>query len=288
MPSPDPQVFQLAERYRLGLRDTPHRGSAGERLGKGTGASLEFQDRRDYQAGDDVRHVDWRAFARTDQFLVRMYREEILPRVDLVADVSASMAVDEEKAQRTVDLCALILAVARGSGFAARLVLAGDRPEIVDLEHLERHGLGFESHLALPHALDRALPLLRAGTIRILLSDFLAPADAAALVRPLAARAGGFVLLQVLGREDLAPPAGAALRLTDSETDEVIDLVLDPAALASYHTRLERLQRDLETECRRAAGRFLTLPASTPLAELCRSTLASDGVLVPSGSEYRL
>jgi uncharacterized protein (DUF58 family) len=280
MPSPDPEVFRLAERYRLGLRDTPHRGIAGERLGKGTGASLEFQDRRDYQPGDDVRHVDWRAFARTDQFLVRMYREEILPRVDVVADISASMAVDEEKAQCAVDLCALVLAVARGSGFAARLVLAGDRPEIVDLEHLERHGLSFTSDLALPLALDRALPLLRAGTIRILLSDFLAPVDAASLVRPFAARAGGFVLLQLLGREDLTPPAGSALRLTDSETNETLDLVLDPPALTHYHTRLDRLQRSLETESRRAAGRFLTLPAQTPLADLCRSTLTRDSILV--------
>jgi len=282
MPLPDPDVLRLAERYRLGLRDTPHRGAAGERLGKGTGASLEFQDRRGYQPGDDVRHIDWRSYARTDQFLVRLYREEILPRVDVVIDGSRSMAVGDEKARLAVDLAALVLVVARGSGFSARLVVASDRAEIVDLDRLLREGAEFESRLALPLALERAMPLLRPGTIRVLVSDFLVPADAAALVRPIAARAGGFLLLQVLGREDIDPPAGAALRLTDAESDEVVDLVLEPQTIRAYRDRLERLTRGLETECRRLAGRFLTLGASSTLENLCRSMLAREGVLVPA------
>ncbi len=282
MPLPDPDVLRLAEHYRLGLRDTPHRGAAGERLGKGTGASLEFQDRRAYHPGDDVRHVDWRSFARTDQFLVRLYREEILPRVDVVIDASRSMSIGAEKARLAVDIAALLLAVAKGSGFSTRLVVAADRAEVLDLERLSSEGLELESRLALPLALERARTLLRPGTIRVLVSDFLAPVGAGELVRPLAARAGGVLLLQVLGREDLEPLAGAVLRLTDAESDEVVDLVLEPRTIRAYHERLERLSRGLETECRRLAGRFLTLGANETRDDLCRSTLSREGVLVPA------
>ena len=86
MPSPGPDAARLAEVYRLALGERRNRGPAGERLGKGTGASLEFQDRRVYAAGDDVRHLDWAAYARTDQMMVRLYREEVLPTVELLVD----------------------------------------------------------------------------------------------------------------------------------------------------------------------------------------------------------
>src|SRR5262245_56058583 len=101
MPAPSRRVQELAERYRIALVETNLRGVLGERIGRGTGSSLEFQDRRGYASGDDVRHLDWRAYARTDQLLVRVYREEILPRIDLLVDASRSMAIDESKAQAT-------------------------------------------------------------------------------------------------------------------------------------------------------------------------------------------
>jgi len=282
MPSPGPEAFRLAERYRLGLSDTPQRGTAGERLGKGTGASLEFQDRRAYVPGDDVRHLDWNAYARTDQLMVRLYREEILPHVDLLVDGSRSMRVDGEKAQTATDLATLILLVARASGFHARLVFLGDRVEPVDFIQLQSRGIEFEGTLPLAETLEQSLPMLRPGTIRVLLSDFLSPHRSAALVRGLAARAGGLTLIQVLGREDVEPPVGAALRLADVETDEMLDLVLDARTVERYKDRLRRLADGLEAECRRAGARFLSLTSGPDLGELCRDALARSGVLVPA------
>ena len=108
MPLPGPDAARLAEVYRLALGERRTRGPAGERLGKGTGASLEFQDRRVYAPGDDVRHLDWAAYARTDQMMVRLYREEVLPTVELLIDGSRSMAVDPDKAQLAADLSVFV------------------------------------------------------------------------------------------------------------------------------------------------------------------------------------
>jgi uncharacterized protein (DUF58 family) len=52
-------------------------------------------------------------YARTDQLWVRQYREEVQPRLDLVADATVSMAVGEHKLQTLVDLCALLAVAAR-------------------------------------------------------------------------------------------------------------------------------------------------------------------------------
>lgn len=278
MPRPSPEALRLGALHRLALLGDPQRGSVGERLARGTGSSLEFQDRRGYQAGDDVRHVDWRALARTDQLLVRQYREEVLPRVEIVVDTSRSMGVEDAKASLAVDVAALLSLAARSAGFQSVVALAGDRPEFVDPARFEGAGVEFASRVPWPPALASAVATLRAGSMRVLVSDFLFPHDARELVRPIAARGAGLALVQVLGVADVRPEAGAALRIVDSETDTSRDLVLDRRTVATYLERLERLTRGLDEECRRAGARYLRLEAGTPLAEVARA-LARAGIL---------
>ena len=87
--------------------------------------------------------------------------------------------------------------------------------------------------------------------------------------------------MQILGGSDLEPRAGEALRLSDAETDGVLDLVLDRRTIARYLERLRRLSDALETECRRGGGRYMTIDSRTTLEETCRSRLAPGGVLEP-------
>lgn len=278
MPKPSAEARSLGALHRLALLGNPQRGAIGERLARGTGSSLEFQDRRAYQAGDDIRHVDWRAMARTDQVLVRQYREEVLPRVEIVLDSSRSMAVDEAKAALAVDVAAMLSLAARGAGFQSVIALAGDRPEIVDVERFEEAGVEFEARTPWPPALSAAIATLRSGSMRVLVSDFLFPHDPGELVRTLAVRGGGLVLVQVLATGDAHPEAGLALRLLDAESNASRDLVLDRRAVERYLERLERLTRGLHEECRRAGARFVRVEAGTALASVAR-TLAQAGIL---------
>jgi uncharacterized protein (DUF58 family) len=62
----DPEVQQAVENYQLGSLRLPSLGRSGELLGRGAGSSLEFQEYRQYVPGDDIRHLDWAAYARTD------------------------------------------------------------------------------------------------------------------------------------------------------------------------------------------------------------------------------
>lgn len=55
------------------------------------GYSVEFAEHRPYNAGDELRHIDWKVFAKTERFYVKQYEEETNLRCHVVLDVSSSM-----------------------------------------------------------------------------------------------------------------------------------------------------------------------------------------------------
>ncbi|MGB1261127.1 MAG: DUF58 domain-containing protein, partial [Akkermansiaceae bacterium] len=76
------QASICAERLTLPLRSQVWRGMAGEFQGAGTGSSIDFQDHRAYMPGDDPRHINWQAYARTGNYSMKLYREEVRPVID--------------------------------------------------------------------------------------------------------------------------------------------------------------------------------------------------------------
>ena len=56
------------------------------------GASIDFAEHRGYVAGDDIRRVDWRLFARTDRFYVKQYEADTNTNFSLLLDLSKSMS----------------------------------------------------------------------------------------------------------------------------------------------------------------------------------------------------
>ena len=55
------------------------------------GFSVEFAEHRQYGPGDEIRHIDWRAFGKTDRYYVKEYEEETNLKAYLVVDASGSM-----------------------------------------------------------------------------------------------------------------------------------------------------------------------------------------------------
>ena len=253
-------------------------GRTGERLGTGVGSSLEIQDRRAYVAGDDVRHVDWRAFGRTDQLLVRQYREEILPRVELLCDASASMAVEPDKAALAVEVPLLLAHAARNAGAEVVPLVLAERPRRASLEELEREGIDLAGRRGLAETLRETGGLVGGRTLRVLVSDLLAPLDPEALVRRLGDGAGALWVVQVLGRDDVDPPVDAALRLEDAETGGALDVVVDAGLRARYLARLERLTEGVRSAVERRGGRFVRVVGSS-LGEVARDVLAPAGLV---------
>lgn len=76
----DLKARYLVEGFLSGLHESPFHGF-----------SVEFSEYRDYQPGDDLRHVDWRLYARSDRLCVKQYMQETNARFYVVCDTSASM-----------------------------------------------------------------------------------------------------------------------------------------------------------------------------------------------------
>lgn len=281
MPAPAPEAVALGRAFRMTLAEAPRRGLAGAVLGRGPGASLEFHDRRAYAAGDDVRHLDWRALARTDQLMVRLHREEVAPELELCLDASRSMAVEPAKAARALDLVAFLAAAAEASGLRTRILRIGARPERLDGARFLAEGTPFDEDTPLDRALPALAPLLRPDAVRVFVSDLLCDADAGTLVRELAARAGGLALVQVLGVSDERPAAGDALRLVDAESGAAVDVVLDRRTVDAYLARLAALQRAFAEAAQRRGGLFVSVGVEAPLAALARGPLVRAGLIEP-------
>ncbi len=71
---------QVVEGVISGMHKSPHRGF-----------SVEFSEHREYVPGDELRHLDWQAYARSDRYYIKLYEQETNLRATLVIDTSASM-----------------------------------------------------------------------------------------------------------------------------------------------------------------------------------------------------
>lgn len=290
----DPEVQQAAAAFQLGVPRLPISGRSGELLGRGSGSSLEFQEYREYLPGDDIRHLDWAAYARTDSLMVRLYREEISPRVEIFLDTSRSMNTrspvmqDPPAALKSVvarQLTALLSLVAAKLGGRPVIYPMGDeRPALSwtlrELESLDRFPLDALRTLA-DFASDNQIPPGR-RSVRILISDFLFPHDPEQLIKQFGSNVSALWVLQILNRWESDPTPLGGRRLVDLETRLESDLVLDEKVISEYRMRLLRLQELLGRSCRRKQAVFSTVIADPGLMEVCAKNLCRLGLLRPA------
>src|SRR5205814_5708694 len=71
----------LVEGFLTGAHKSPYKGF-----------SVEFAEHRQYYPGDEIRHIDWRVYGKTDRYYVKEYEEETNLRAHLLVDASGSMA----------------------------------------------------------------------------------------------------------------------------------------------------------------------------------------------------
>ncbi len=274
-------AFELGSAFTLLAHARPESGPAGQRFGKSTGSSLEFQEFRDYQAGDDLRHVDWRAYARTETLTTRLYREEVAATMELLLDGSKSMDLTSAKGMTSRGLAAFIAGAASGESLF-KATLLGDQPlplPIDALRQADAEHLPFDA--SSPLIQTPLTGLLKAGSVRVVISDFLFPHDARTLVQKLAARCSTFIVIQVLDPSEWKPDARGSLRLNEIETGEWRDISFDDRACEQYRRRLRRLCDSLQSEARRSGGAYLRVLAREDIVDVVYEDLIPTGMVEP-------
>jgi len=275
-------------RYVLSLPDAALRGTGGVQLGQRSGSSLDFKDYREYQPGDDLRHIDWNVFARSDKLILKLYREEVCPHVDIILDGSRSMALpDSRKVRAVLGLAAIFAAAAGNANCTHHAWLAADGVRRVQAGAGAPglwEGIDFEWRDT-PAASVRYRPgRWRRRGIRVLLSDLLwagAPLD---LLRVLADGAAAVHVIQVLARADVEPPALGNTRLTDVESDGTLDVFVDASSQTRYREALADHQQHWHRACRQVGASIASVVAEDLLDGWRLDPLEEQQILLASGA----
>jgi hypothetical protein len=214
----------------------------GSRTGRRTGGAMEFADYRSYRQGDELRHVDWRLYARSDQLMVRRFAQETDPRCDIIIDCSASMDFYRKNAA-AAGLGAIFAQSALNAGFSLQVWLLHDtllklrEPETPLLWELPAKGSTESS--------GKAFETLSAGLfrngVRILISDLFFDLSPETVMQKLGY--GNSVVIQVLGDEELTPRLSGNISVTDPESGESKLISVSPETLEKYKANLEHFQR---------------------------------------------
>jgi uncharacterized protein (DUF58 family) len=232
----DPQVLAALQGLDFKARYVMEGFLAGLHESPFHGFSVEFSDYRNYQPGDDLRHVDWRLYARTDRLFIKRYMQETNVRFYVVCDTSASMSYRGDKAWASKLDCARILAAAltwfllKQNDAAGLVALGGtnDAPQFIRpsqrptqfgamLRHLDQLTAGGGACLA--KLLAHAARLVHRRSVILFFSDLLEPSDNVALgFKQLRFHGHEVIVFQVLDRDEIEFPFTGSRVFEDLET----------------------------------------------------------------------
>jgi uncharacterized protein (DUF58 family) len=233
----DPVVLSAIHDLELVARATVEGALSGLHRSPFHGYSAEFQQYRHYNAGDDLKYVDWKLFARTDRVYTKQFRESTDVRVHLVLDASASMAHRAAAGISKIEYGRLLAAALAhlfvSQGDAAGLIV---HDEDVRTYIGARRGRGHLRRLlavlsrttpggrtASAHALRRAVDLMTSRGIIILISDLYDDEDGVDAALRRASRMGHeVVVLHVFTLDELDLAHRGPVEFVDAETGEVV------------------------------------------------------------------
>lgn len=233
------RAIAASARIRLPLRNRVWKGQTGEFAGAGTGSSLDFQDHRLYVPGDDPRHINWQAYARTGSYSMKLYREEVRPVVDVILDVSSSMFFDAQKSERVCDLFYLCVESSKRCGASLQIhLICGDQTRLIPYEAIVTHQWRdiisecASSDPSMPPQIQRIN--LRANAIRLLISDLLFPGEPEPILRPLQQRQGNGILLVPYHSSEMDPEWSGNYEMVDTEKLSHHSHRIEPSTLKRY------------------------------------------------------
>lgn len=251
------------------------------------GFSQEFAEYRAYSQGDDLRHVDWNVFARTERCYLKRYRGETNTRLTLMLDASASMGFRSQRVSK-LDYARYLVA---SLGYLSHHQRDATGLMVFDDEVREyvrpstRHG---QLHRLL-HALERAEPRSRTDFARpfvhfqeflkrrgivVVVSDFYEqPEVIVRTIEPLRYRGSEVVLFHVLDPREIQPGIGRPALLVDMETGERLE-VSPEYARSEYRRRIDHHVAALKEKARAAGLDYSLLRTDRPLDEALREYLS--------------
>ncbi len=236
---------RVVEGFVSGMHESPYRG-----------VSVEFAQHREYVPGDDLRHLDWKVFARSDRLFVKEYEQETNLRVIPIVDLSSSMEYASGEVSKleytrylAASLAYLVIQQQDGIGLAT---FDRDLTSYVDPSNSESHFHDILKRLTqfepeektdLGRVLNHAASRIGQRGLIILISDLFDDPDRIAEgLSHFRHREHDVIVFQVLDPAEIEFPFDQMTQFEGVELDQ--DLLADPKALREAY--LEEIQQHNE------------------------------------------
>jgi uncharacterized protein (DUF58 family) len=242
------------------------------------GASVDFAEHRGYVAGDDIRRVDWRLYARTDKYFIKQYEADTNANLSILFDVSKSMSFASQGVSK-LDYGKFLAACLAYLSHRQR-----DRVGITTFdEELVIHVPPSAKHFnVLLHTLDRAtaekpgrllanLQLMaerfKRRSIIVLISDLYEnPSELLETLKPYSFGGNDVVVFHVLDPAEITFPYNEPSRFVDLESGAEMPVVPERFA-EEYRAMVQEHIAALRTKCSEARIDYMLLDTSRPLDE---------------------
>ncbi len=249
------------------------------------GFSQEFAEYRAYTPGDDLRHVDWNVFARTERAYLKRYRGETNSQLTLMLDSSASMGYSSHgisKLDYGRFLAVSLAYLANQQRDAAGVIVFDD-----DVRNYVPPSTRQGQFMRVAHAVEKAVlgtgtrtdfakpfihfqQFLRRRGIVVVVSDFYEQPDVIVkTVEPLRFRGNDLVLFHVLDPEEIRPKLKEPVLLVDMESKDAIE-VSPEYAKEEYALKIDAHIEALKKKARASNIDYFLLRTDRPLDDAMR------------------
>ncbi len=254
----------------------------GQRKSGAKGTSIEYSDFRQYVPGDDIRRMDWNSYARSGKLITKVSMEEKQAEINIFLDLSRSMGFYEDKAFYAKIIAASLSYIALKNGDKVNIYgwsggikewrlnnsSKNSFPKVISF--LE--GLEFDGVTSLKETVSSGLIKGMRG-ISFIISDLFIDGGFEGVIDTLRYKKQEVNVVQVLSKDEVNPPLGGNLCLTDCETGEHKDITVSLAVIESYKKALLSMQNGIGEYCRKSGARFSAVNTDMLLQETLKIIL---------------
>ena len=242
----------VVEGYIIGQHKSPYHGF-----------SVEFAEHRAYGPGDEIRHVDWKLYGKTDRYYVKQYEEETNLKAYILLDTSRSMKYTSGTVTKldyasylSAALTYLMLNQQDGTGLILfdekiqKFIPPRSTPSYLNtiLKNLEKPTFGSDTDIGL--VLHEMAERIKKRGLVILISDLMDDQEAVLSgLKHFRHNKQEVILYHILDRKELDFKFNTRTRFKDMESAS--QLTTEPWQIkSSYKKRIQRLQNDYKKQCR--------------------------------------
>ncbi len=256
----EPSFLEQLENFRFALKKHSEEQHEGEHASPEKGEGMIFKDHKMYTPGDDIRRIDWKAYARTKDLYVKRFEEEKSITLHILVDRSSSMDFGENNKYEFAAKIGLALSYMasntddryRYSLFSETLTQLSSGRRKSELMTLLQALNSIEKtpESRIESCVSQYVKQIRHESTIIIISDFLTDVDK---IKETISRLEGknAYLINTLSEEELNPATTGDTLLKDPESSTKLRTYISNRSKSKYQKRLDNHLSEIEEACRK-------------------------------------